>query len=107
MTTTTKVTTATRVTTGTALKTIGTKVTIETTAETVTALTTARTVTTVTTVTDGNFCKLSGIFHNSDLSTYLYIKKQTLGFQIPWITIIFQFRAQLSWEAIGNNFFVL
>ena len=34
--------------------------------------------------------------------TYL----QTLGFQIPWTTIIFQFRAQKSWETIGNNILV-
>ena len=34
--------------------------------------------------------------------TYL----QALGFQIPWTTIIFQFRAQRSWETIGNNFLV-
>ena len=31
---------------------------------------------------------------------------QALGFQIPWITI-FLFRAQRSWETIGNNFLVL
>ena len=30
---------------------------------------------------------------------------QALGFQIPWITV-FQFRAQRSWETIGNNFLV-
>ena len=34
--------------------------------------------------------------------TYL----QALGFQIPWTTIIFQFRAQKSWETIGNNILV-
>ena len=34
--------------------------------------------------------------------TYL----QALGFQIPWTTIIFQFRAQKSWETIDNNILV-
>ena len=34
--------------------------------------------------------------------TYL----QALEFQIPWTTIIFQFRAQKSWETIGNNILV-
>ena len=37
-------------------------------------------------------------------STITYL--QALGFQIPWTTIIFQFRAQKSWETIGNNILV-
>ena len=33
-----------------------------------------------------------------------WVHLQALGFQIPWITI-FWFRAQRSWETIGNNNF--
>ena len=36
----------------------------------------------------------------------LFVMKQALGFQIPWIKI-FRFGAQRSWETIGNNFLVL